>query len=92
VQVERGDDEQPEGEDEYYDSALVGCQVREVSGAEVGAVKEIAHLPAQDLLVIAADDGRELLVPFIREFVTSVDLAQRVITVSPPPGLFDSDA
>lgn len=91
VQVERSDDEQPEGDDEFYDSALVGCAVLDAAGVSVGVIKEVAHLPAQDLLVILTEDGRELLLPFIREFVPSVDSGKRVITVTPPPGLFDAD-
>lgn len=91
VQVERPDGEQPEGDDEFYDSALVGCEVRDASGTRVGVVKEVAHLPAQDLLVITSNDDREILVPFIHEFVPDVDPDERVLTVTPPPGLFDSD-
>jgi len=91
VEVERPDDEVPEGDDEYYDTALVGCSVRDDSGQLLGEVIEISHLPSQDMFVIRTTDGRDVLLPFISEFVPDVDVAHRVITVSPPPGLWDPE-
>lgn len=91
VEVERRTDEVPEGDDEYYDTALVGCTVCDVSGDSLGEVVEVSHLPSQDMLVIRTQDDREVLVPFITEFVPDVDVANRVVTVSPPPGLWDPE-
>jgi 16S rRNA processing protein RimM len=60
-----------------------------LEGSEVGVVRDVLHLPGQDLLAID-HDGREVLVPFVADFVPSVNVAARVITLTPPPGLLDS--
>ncbi len=89
LEVERDDDHRPEDPDEYYDDQLVGCAVVLASGAEVGAVAEIVHLPAQDLLVVARPGGGESLVPFVAAIVTSVDIDAHRIVIDPPAGLLD---
>ena len=89
ISVDRPDDEQPEDPEEYYDSALMGCQVFDDDGTALGTVTEVAHLPAQDMLVIRTIDDREVLVPFIGEFVPTVDIANRRLVITPPQGLLD---
>ncbi|HEU5271803.1 MAG TPA: ribosome maturation factor RimM [Jatrophihabitans sp.] len=74
--------------DEFYDSDLVGLSVSTVGGTPLGPVTEVLHSPAGSLLVIDWD-GRELLVPFRREVVPTVDLARRVAVIDPPEGLLD---
>ncbi len=90
LEVERPDDATPENPEEYYDSALTGCTVVTVDGELVGTVAEVAHLPAQDLLVVTGSRG-EVLVPFVTEIVPEVDLAARRIVIDPPAGLLDAD-
>lgn len=89
LEVERADDAVPAEEDEYYDSALIGCEVVTLAGEAVGIVAEVAHLPAQDLLVVARASGAEVLVPFVSEIVPEVDMPARRILIDPPPGLID---
>ena len=91
LSVDRPDDEQPEDPEEFYDSALVGCEVFDSDGTVIGSVREVSHLPAHDMLVIRTEDDREVLVPFIEEFVPSVDIAARRIVITPPDGLLDED-
>ncbi|MDK1475101.1 ribosome maturation factor RimM [Streptomyces sp. 549] len=81
--------EVPEDPEEYYDHQLVDLDVVTVDGTPVGRVTEVAHLPSQDLLVVARPEGGEVLIPFVAEIVPTIDLdAQRAI-VDPPPGLLD---
>ena len=54
LEAERSDDERPEDPDEYYDDALVGLEVVTEAGERVGAVTEVLHLPAQDVLAVRA--------------------------------------
>jgi len=82
------DDERPDDPDEYYDHQLIGLHARQESGAAIGHVTDVLHLPAQDVLVLDAD-GREVLVPFVSEVVPVVDLAGRELVVRPQPGLID---
>jgi 16S rRNA processing protein RimM len=51
-------------------------------------VRLVEHLPAQDLLIVKTPAG-EVMVPFVKAIVPSVDLAAGVVTVTPPAGLFE---
>lgn len=90
LSVDRPEDEQPEDPEEFYDSALVGCEVVDSTGAVVGTVQDVAHLPSQDMLVVTSDE-REVLIPFIEQFVPSVDVRGKRIVVTPPEGLLDEE-
>jgi 16S rRNA processing protein RimM len=85
-------DEMPEDEDEYYDHQLIDLDVVTGDGTEVGRITEIAHLPSQDLFVVERPDGSEVLVPFVAEIVTEIDLEEQRAVIDPPPGLIDDRA
>ncbi|MBF4571072.1 ribosome maturation factor RimM [Herbiconiux sp. VKM Ac-1786] len=74
--------------DAWYDHQLVGLRV-ERDGEQVGTVKLVEHMPAQDLLIVKTNEGTEVMVPFVKAIVPSVDLAAGVVTVTPPTGLFE---
>jgi 16S rRNA processing protein RimM len=80
-------DEVPEDPEEYYDHQLVGLRVRTTDGREVGEIGEIVHGAAQDLLVVACEDGREVLVPFVSALVRVVDVPGGRVEVTDLPGL-----
>ncbi|MFC5953687.1 ribosome maturation factor RimM [Streptomyces pratens] len=82
-------DEQPEDEDEYYDHQLIDLDVVTRDGQPVGRITEIAHLPTQDLFVVERPDGGEVLVPFVEQIVTEIDLEEQRAVIDPPPGLID---
>jgi 16S rRNA processing protein RimM len=75
--------------DEWYDHQLVGLAAVDPAGAVLGTVSDVVHAPASDLLVVLDADGGEHLVPFIREFVPTVDVPGGRVVVDPPEGLFD---
>jgi 16S rRNA processing protein RimM len=91
IEVERAEDATPDEPDAFYDSALRGCEVRDVAGNDVGVVEDVVHLPGQDLLSVRLRSGREVLVPFVSAIVPTIDMAARVVTIDPPSGLLDSD-
>lgn len=77
----------PEEPDAWYDHQLVGLAVIR-DGQEVGKVIRVDHLPAQDCLAIETPGG-EVLLPFIKAFAPTVDVAKGQITITPPGGLFE---
>jgi len=91
LHVERDPDEKPDDPDEFYDSTLSGCRVELVDGSPVGEVRDVVHLPAQDLLVVRMADDREVLVPFVAAIVPTVDIAERLVVIDPPGGLLDPE-
>lgn len=75
--------------DEYYDHQLVGLAAVLPGGDPIGSVAEVVHSAGGDLLVLRGEEGRELLVPFVRQIVPTVDLPAGRVVVDPPPGLLD---
>lgn len=80
--VDSGDDP-----DEFYDHELEGLPVRTVTGVDVGVVESVMHLPGGEVLAVRAPDGREVLVPFVREIVPTVNASG--IEIDPPEGLIE---
>lgn len=72
---------------EYLDADLVGCELFDPSGKNLGAVTRIEHYPSSDMLVV-----RGQLVPMVGAFIKSIDVAAKRITVDLPTGLLDGEA
>lgn len=75
-------------DDGFYDHELEGLRVIH-NGADVGEVTGVTHGPAQSLLELTLDGGKEVLVPFVEEIVPDIDLEAGTCTITPPEGLFD---
>ncbi|MBW5481997.1 ribosome maturation factor RimM [Streptomyces bambusae] len=84
--------ELPEEDDEYYDHQLLDLDVVLADGTEVGRITEISHLPSQDLFIVERADGSEVMIPFVEEIVTEIDLENQRAVIDPPPGLIDDRA
>ncbi|MCB5182381.1 ribosome maturation factor RimM [Streptomyces antimicrobicus] len=84
--------ELPEDEDEYYDHQLMDLDVVLADGTEIGRITEISHLPSQDLFIVEREDGSEVMIPFVQEIVTEIDLENQRAVIDPPPGLIDDRA
>ncbi len=80
-------DERPDDDEEFYDHQLVGLAVSTTEGVAVGEVAEVMHGAGQDLLVVRAADGREVLVPFVAALVPVVDVRHGRLEVADRPGL-----
>jgi len=77
----------PLGPDEWFIWQLVGLRVIDVEGRSLGAVEDIEVAVGNDVLVVR-HDARLRRFPMVRQFVRSVDLAARTVTVDP----WDEDA
>ena len=69
--------------DEYHFQQLIGCKVELEDGSDFGIVKEIMDMPAQAVLVIDSK-GREVMVPFVKVWVPTVDIAAKRIVIREP--------
>jgi len=88
--IDDDQDTRPVEEDAWYDHQLVGLSVRR-DGVVVGTVSRVDHMPAQDLLIV--DTGtREVMVPFVKDIVSTVDIDAGTLDVTPPLGLFEDIA
>ena len=73
-------------EDEYYYFELIGLDVFTESGRHLGKITEVMATGANDVFVVNGDSG-EILIPFIDEVVTDIDLAAKKVQVNPMEGL-----
>jgi len=73
-------------EDEFYLADLIGLQVQNVqSGESLGTVKSIQNFGASDMLEIEpAAGGPTWYLPFTREAVPEVKIADGVVLANPP--------
>jgi 16S rRNA processing protein RimM len=85
--VDQDLNEASDEEDAWYDHQLVGLAVVR-DGVRIGTVTLVDHFAAQDLLHVKTESG-EVLVPFVKAIVPSVDIATGTLTVTPPVGLFE---
>lgn len=77
-----------EDEGEFYYHQIIGCSVVTTEGEELGTVKEILSLPANDVWVVRSKgNGKEILLPYIDDVVKEVDTKDRRITIEWMEGL-----
>ena len=74
----------PEGA--YWPHQLAGCEGVSERGRPIGRVREVLHTQANDLWAAEAD-GKEVLIPALRDVVVSVDIESRRVVVREIPGL-----
>ncbi|MGY1617657.1 ribosome maturation factor RimM [Geodermatophilus sp. SYSU D00691] len=74
--------------DDFYDHQLVGLTARLTDDTVLGEVAAVRHEGA-DLLVVRRPDGGEVLIPFAKAIVPTVDLAAGHLVVDPPEGLLE---
>jgi 16S rRNA processing protein RimM len=73
-----------EDEDEFYLVDLIGLAVESPAGEPLGVVRSVQDFGAGDLLEIQPPQGASWWLPFTREAVPQVRLAERRIVAVPP--------
>jgi 16S rRNA processing protein RimM len=76
-------------ENEYYYHEIIGCEVLTIEGNSIGQVKEILAPGANDVWVIKQPKGKDILIPYIKEVVKNIDIAEKKIVIEPMEGLLD---
>jgi 16S rRNA processing protein RimM len=66
--------------DVYFECDLVGMTVENEQGSEVGVLETILEIPENQVFVVRKG-AEEVLIPAAKNFVASVDLARRRMTV-----------
>lgn len=75
--------------DEYFIADLIGLKVIDEEEKEIGTLRDVMETGANDVYVIDCVDGRELLLPAIRQCVLFVDLEAGFVKVHVLEGLLD---
>ena len=77
------------GPDEYFITDLIGLQVLTEDGEALGGLKDVLETGAKDVYVVEMKNGRELLIPAIKDCILDVDTEQGTMTVHLLEGLMD---
>lgn len=73
--------------DEYYVADLIGLSVRDEDGTEIGSLKDVLETGANDVYVISLKDGREFMLPAIKQCVLEVDIEAGYVRIHILDGL-----
>lgn len=66
---------------------MMDWDVVDVALGSLGSVTDIIDGPAQQLLEVTDESGREVLIPYVDAFIVDVDYAAKTLTVKIPAGL-----
>ncbi len=76
-------------EDEYFIADLIGMKVQDEDENEIGTLSDVLQTGANDVYEVKTQEGKEYLIPAIKECVLNVDMTGRLVTIHIMPGLFD---
>jgi 16S rRNA processing protein RimM len=84
-------------DDEVYIGDLIGCTLFDVGGqapVSVGVIEDVDRTagPVSLLIVNAAGSEDEILVPFAKNYLRTVDLPGKRVEMALPAGLIDLNA
>lgn len=74
-------------EDEYYIADLIGCKVFLEDGSAFGELVQVMETGANDVYVIETTEGKEVLVPAIKDCILDVDIENEKIIIHLLDGL-----
>ena len=77
--------------DHFYPYQIIGLEVWTEQERYLGRVREILFTPANDVYVIE-HEGRELLIPAIKDVIRQIDLPTQRITIHTLPGLLPEES
>ena len=79
VQIAREDAPLPPGG--YFLQDLLDARVVREDGTPVGVLTEILERPANNVYVVTAPEGKEVLIPVVPAFILRADAEEGVVTV-----------
>ena len=75
--------------DEYFIADLQGLTVVDEEDKEIGVLRDVMETGANDVYIIDMTDGREVLVPAIKECILQVDVEAGKMQIHLMDGLLD---
>lgn len=75
--------------DEYFIADLMGLKVMTDEGEQLGILKDVLQTGANDVYIVETSEGKEVLLPAIKECVLKVDVDAGEVLVHIMPGLLD---
>ena len=86
-------DRAPLAEDEVYIADLIGCTLYDVAKTDhpvrVGEIEEVDRTAGPVALLVVQGAGGEILIPFAKSYLRTLDLAAKRVEMALPAGLTD---
>lgn len=79
----------PLGENENYICDLIDLEVFTDEGERLGVLTDVLQTGANDVYAVTMDDGKEVLLPAIKDCILDVNLEEGKVTVHLMKGLID---
>ncbi len=76
--------------DEFHVQLLIGSTIELIDGTVLGTIDDVLTTKGQNLLSFMRG-GKQVLIPFVKAIVPTVDIAGRKVVITPPEGLLDED-
>ena len=77
----------PPPDNAFYPDQLIGLRAETSDGKLIGTVTGVLTYPAQNLLSVDRD-GKEVLIPMVKEFIKKVDIPAGKVIIDSVEGLF----
>lgn len=77
------------GKDEYFIADLIGILVENEDGSFQGILKDVLETGANDVYIVQSKEGKEVLIPAIKDCILSVDLDSNKMKVHLLDGLLN---
>ncbi len=79
----------PLGEDENFICDLIGLKTVTDDGMELGTLTDVIQTGANDVYVVTMPDGKDVLIPAIKQCILEVNLEEKKMLVHLLEGLLD---
>ncbi len=76
-------------EDEHMISDLIGLSVYLEDLTPVGKITDVLQYSANDVYVIKNDEGKEYLIPALKQFIPVVDIKNQKVIITPIEGMLE---
>ncbi|SFR99236.1 ribosome maturation factor RimM [Anaeromicropila populeti] len=76
-------------EGEYFICDVIDSRVITEEGEEFGVLKDVLTTGANDVYVVETMEGKEVLLPVIKECILDINIESKIVTVHILPGLLD---
>jgi 16S rRNA processing protein RimM len=76
--------------DSYYQHDILGLSVFTLEKLELGKIVDILLTGGNDVYVVKATDGSQVLIPAIKDVIKEIDLIRHTMYIDPLPGLLDN--
>lgn len=86
IKILRDQEEELE-EGSYYVVDILGCKVNTDANQELGKIVDVFQTGSNDVYVVKDEQGKQILLPAIKDVIKNVDVKNKIITVHLLEGL-----